>query len=88
MKERKLLTKEQLRERAIRFYSRYGKEVVQIKDLLEIKLRQICLAYTIQNNLPPEALVVTARSKTLKSFLKKLEKKKLPSILFSNRNNY
>lgn len=82
MKERKILTNQELIERAIRFYSRYGLELIQIKDLLEIKLKQICLAYTIQNNLPPEALIVTARSKTLKSFLKKLEKKGYPQFYY------
>lgn len=82
MEEKKTLTNEELRERAIRFYSRYGRELDQIKDLLEIKLKQICLAYTIQNNLPQEALVVTARAKTLKSFLKKLEKKGYPQFYF------
>ena len=82
MKERKILTKEQLEERAIRFYDRYEKEVLQIKDLLEIKLKQICLAYTIQTKLPSEALSVTARAKSLKSFLKKLEKKGYPQFYY------
>jgi putative GTP pyrophosphokinase len=82
MKERKVLTPQELKDRAIRFFSRYGREIIQIKDLLEIKLKQICLAYTIQNQLPPEALIVTARTKTLKSFLKKLEKKEFPQFYF------
>ncbi|OAD90432.1 GTP pyrophosphokinase [Aequorivita soesokkakensis] len=82
MKERKILTKEELKERAVRFFDRYEKEIEQIKDLLEIKLKQICLAYTIENRLPPEALIVTARTKTLKSFLKKLEKKGWPQFYF------
>lgn len=71
MKGERILSKEQLIERAFRFYSRYGKEVDQIKDLLEIKLKQICLAYTIENNLSTEALIVKARTKSLDSFLKK-----------------
>jgi putative GTP pyrophosphokinase len=66
------LTQDQLRSRAIRFYARYGGEIEQIKDLLAIKLRQLALAYTINNNLPPEAVTVQARTKTLDSFLKKL----------------
>lgn len=74
------LSSDELKERLIRFYSRYGKEVEQIKNLLEIKLKQICLAYTIENNLPPEALIVTARAKTLDSFLKKLERKGYPQL--------
>ena len=82
MKGQEMLTKDELKERAIRFYSRYGKEVEQIKDLLEIKLKQICLAYTIQNNLPPEALVVGARCKSLDSFLKKMERKNWPQFYY------
>ena len=70
MKGQQFLSKEELKERVLRFYSRYGREVDQIKDLLEIKLKQICLAYTIENNLPPEALIVAARTKTFDSFLK------------------
>jgi putative GTP pyrophosphokinase len=82
MTEGKLLTRDELKERAYRFYARYGKEIEQIKDLLEIKLRQICLAYTIENNLPPEALVVSARTKTIDSFLKKLDRKGWPQFYY------
>lgn len=82
MKGEQQLTHDQLRERAFRFFNRYGRELEQIKDLLEIKLKQLCLAYTIQNNLPPEALVVSARAKTLESFLKKLERKGWPQFYY------
>jgi putative GTP pyrophosphokinase len=82
MNSNEILTPDELKERLIRFYSRYGKEVEQVKDLLEIKLKQICLAYTIENNLPSEALIVTARTKTLNSFLKKLERKKYPQFYY------
>jgi putative GTP pyrophosphokinase len=82
MKSRRILSQEELKERAIRFFDRYEKELEQIKDLLEIKLKQICLAYTIENKLPPEALIVSARRKTLKSFLKKLEKKGWPQFYY------
>jgi putative GTP pyrophosphokinase len=66
------MTPDELRARAIRFYSRYGQEIEQIKELLSIKLKQLSLAYTINNHLPREAITVTARVKTLDSFLKKL----------------
>jgi putative GTP pyrophosphokinase len=82
MKGDNFLSKEQLKERAFRFFNRYGKEVEQIKDLLEIKLKQICLAYTIENKLPPEALIVKARPKSLESFLKKLERKNWPQFYY------
>ncbi len=80
MEQNKILTKEELKERIIRFYSRYGVEAEQIKTLLEIKLKQICLAYTLQNNLPSEALTVTSRRKTLKSVMRKFERKNWPQF--------
>jgi putative GTP pyrophosphokinase len=79
---RKALTPEQLRKRAARFYDRYGREVEQIKDLLAIKLRQLALAYTIENRLPPEAVTITARVKSLTSFLKKLARQKWPTFYY------
>jgi len=82
MKQPKRLTKAELKERIIRFYSRYGEEVEQIKTLLEIKLKQICLAYTLENKLPTEALTVNSRKKTLKSLMNKFEIKKWPQFYF------
>jgi putative GTP pyrophosphokinase len=70
---RKRLTPEELKDRAGRFYARYGRELDQIAELLCIKLKQLCLAYTINHRLPPEAMQVTTRVKKLESFLKKLE---------------
>lgn len=75
-------TPEELRGRAERFYARYGTEIEQIAELLAIKLRQIALAYTIEHNLPKEAVRVTARVKTLASFLKKLERVGWPSFYY------
>jgi putative GTP pyrophosphokinase len=76
------LSPEELRARAIRFYDRYGKDLEQIKNLLEIRLTQLALAYTITNKLPAEAIRVTARVKNLNSFLKKLEKKGWPQFYY------
>jgi len=76
------LTTDELKERAIRFYSRYGEEIESIKDLLEIKLKQLALAYTIENKLPTEAITIKARTKSLKSFLKKLERKGWPQFYY------
>ena len=78
MNNKKLLSPDELKSRVIRFYNRYGKEIEQIKNLLENKLRQTCLAYTIQNNLPQEAIQITARFKTMNSFLKILERNNWP----------
>lgn len=47
-----------------------------------MRLNQLGLAYTIDNNLPPEAVKVSARAKTLSSFLKKLEKKGWPQFYY------
>lgn len=75
-------TPDELRARAVRFYARYGVELDQIKDLLAIQLRQLALAYTIENRLPREAVLITARVKTLDSFLKKLARERWPSFYY------
>ncbi|KXZ73230.1 GTP pyrophosphokinase YjbM [Acinetobacter venetianus] len=82
MKDEKNLTKEELKERAIRFYNRYGSDLEQISELLKIRLTQLSLAYTLKNNLPPEAIKISTRVKTLSSFLKKLEKKGWPQFYY------
>jgi putative GTP pyrophosphokinase len=80
----KVLTPEELTQRAIRFFDRYGKDLEQIKDLLEIRLKQLALAYTINQKLPPEAVTVSTRVKTLRSFLKKLERKGWPQFYYTS----
>ena len=82
MQSSKTLTTDELKERAIRFFDRYGKDLEQIRQLLNIRLNQLALAYTIDNNLPPEAVIISTRVKTLKSFLKKLEKKDWPQFYY------
>jgi putative GTP pyrophosphokinase len=82
MNTNKKLSEEELKQRLIRFYNRYGDELEQIKDLLEIKLKQICLAYTLENKLPKEAMIVSARKKTLASLIKKFEKKGWPQFYY------
>jgi putative GTP pyrophosphokinase len=73
MKKPPPLTPQQLRDRVVRFYARYGTELEQIAELLRIQLKQLCLAYTIDHHLPAEAVQVTTRVKKQASFLKKLE---------------
>ena len=82
MKENKVLSKEELIERTIRFFDRYSGDLVQIKELLNIRLSQLALAYTIDHNLPSEAVTVSTRVKTLKSFLKKMETKAWPQFYY------
>jgi putative GTP pyrophosphokinase len=74
--------KEFLTGRSIRFFARYGPELEQISKLLEIRLNQLALAYTIQNKLPRESVIVRTRVKTLKSFLKKIEKEGWPHFYY------
>lgn len=71
-----------LRSRVHRFYARYGKEVEQIAELLQIRLKQLALAYTLNNKLPAEAVRVSARVKTIEPFLKKLENDNWPTFYY------
>lgn len=72
----------ELAARAARFYARYGRDLEQIRAILDIRLSQLALAYTIENDLPPEAVSVSSRVKTLNSFVKKLERKNWPQFYF------
>ncbi|MCP3020386.1 GTP pyrophosphokinase [Cupriavidus basilensis] len=76
------LSPDELRTRVHRFYARYGKEVEQIAELLQIRLKQLALAYTLNNKLPAEAVRVSARVKTVESFLKKLENDSWPTFYY------
>lgn len=82
MSKKDNLTPDELKDRAIRFYSRYGKELEQVAELLEIKLKQLSLAYTINHKLPQEAVRITTRVKKLDSFLKKIEKDGWPQFYY------
>jgi|SRR5208337_776662 len=73
---------EEMRGRTRRFYARYGNELEQIRELLEIKLRQVCLAYTINHQLPKTAIVVRSRVKSQESFLLKLESEGWPDFYY------
>ncbi len=66
--------KDFLTERAIRFFDNYGNELESISQLLKIRLDQLASAYTLENELPREAVDVNSRVKSLASFLTKLEK--------------
>lgn len=83
MDSQKLLTPQELKERAIRFYDRYGKDLEHIRSLIDIRLTQLALAYTIRQKLPPEAVCISTRVKTLRSFLKKLKQKGWPQFYYA-----
>lgn len=76
------INKDYLIQRAIRFYNRYGAELESIAKLVEIRLNQLSLAYTLENGLPRESVYIVSRIKSLKSFLRKLEKKEWPVFYY------
>lgn len=76
------LTPDELRARTMRFYSRYGKEIEQIAELLQIKLKQLALAYTLNHRLPAEAVKISTRVKSIDSFLKKVENDNWPTFYY------
>lgn len=80
MKQGPLQPKAELKDRAIQFITQHSVALEQIKELLQIRLTQICLSYTLQHHLPQEALLVTARTKKPDSLLTKLERKGWPSF--------
>ena len=71
---------EELSQRAVRFYSRYGEELESIRQLLHIQLDQLALAATLESGLPRKAIRITSRTKELQHFLLKLEKKGWPDF--------
>ncbi len=67
-----------LTERAISFFDCYSDELESISQVLKIRLSGLASAYTVENKLPREAVVVHSRVKSLTSFLRKLEKTNWP----------
>ena len=82
MKNGKTLGPNELTDRAIRFFDRYGKELEQIRQLINVRLNQLALGHTISNDLPREAVKISTRVKTLNSFLTKLAKKNWPEFYY------
>jgi len=76
------LRKDFLTQRAMRFFNRYGEDVDSIRQLLEIRLNQLALAYTLENRLPRQAVQVGSRVKTLDSLLRKLERMGWPEFYY------
>ena len=66
--------KEFLTNKASSFFETQREELDSIRKLLEIKLNKIALGYTLHNNIQRESVIITTRTKTLKSFLRKLDK--------------
>jgi len=74
--------REDLISKANRFYQRYSAEVENLCRLVEVNLTQLCIAYTLNNQLPREALEVVTRVKPLTSFLEKLEQLGWPDFYY------
>jgi putative GTP pyrophosphokinase len=73
---------EDLYLKAIELFQKYGPELEQIRQLLDIRLNQLALAYTTENSLPPESITVKTRVKNLTSFLHKMESLQLTDFEF------
>ena len=71
-----------LTERALRFFDCYSEELESISQVLKIRLGRLASAYTAENKLPREAVEVHSRIKSLRSFLRKLEKANWPVFHF------
>jgi putative GTP pyrophosphokinase len=67
-----------LTDRTIKFFDSYDEELESISQVLKIRLGGLASAYTTENKLPREAVVVHSRVKSLTSFLRKLEKMNWP----------
>lgn len=74
------MTPKELSQRAARFYRRYGEELESIRQLLHIQVDKLALACALENRLPRKAIRVVSRTKELKNFLLKLEKKGWPEF--------
>ncbi len=59
--------------KTIDFFQKQGGELEHIRQLLDIRLNQLALAYTRENRLPAESITIKTRIKTFNSFLKKME---------------
>jgi putative GTP pyrophosphokinase len=55
-----------------------------VRQLLDIRLSQLAHAYTTENNIPPESIVVKTRVKTFASFLNKMETLKKDDFSYPN----
>ena len=73
MKQREARKFTDLYLKAIEFFQKHQNELEHIRQILDIRLNQLSHAYTAENRLPPEAVMIKTRVKTFESFMKKLE---------------
>jgi len=68
--------------KTINLFQKHGGELDQVRQLLDIRLNQLALAYTTENNLPPEAITIKTRVKSFTSFLNKMENLQIADFNF------
>lgn len=68
--------------KTINFFQKHGNELDQVRQLLDIRLKQLSLAYTHEHRLPPESISVRTRVKTFSSFLGKMERLQLSDFTY------
>lgn len=80
MKTKLILTPDELKEKAIEFYSNCYAEIESYKNRTINHLQKLVDSYLNENNLPEGSVNILARTKTLKSLLRKLEYKGWPQF--------
>lgn len=80
MNTKLILAPDKLKERAVEFYSNYSAEIASYKNRIVMHLQKLVSAYLEDYNLPESSVDVLARTKTLKSSLRKLETKGWPQF--------
>jgi putative GTP pyrophosphokinase len=68
--------------KTIDFFQKQGSELEHIRQLLDIRLNQLAGAYTRENRLPTESIIIKTRIKSFNSFLKKMETQKIPDFSY------
>jgi putative GTP pyrophosphokinase len=75
-----ILAPDELKEKAIEFYSNYYSEFKSYKNRTINHLQNLVNAYSNQKNLAEESINILARTKTFKSLLRKLKYKGWPQF--------
>ncbi len=57
--------------KAIKFFQKHSRELEQVRRLLDGRLTQLAFAYTHENRIPTESIIVRTRVKSFESFLQK-----------------
>jgi len=80
MNTKLILSPDELKEKVVEFYSNYNEEIECYKSGTIKHLQRLVSAYSKENNLPEGSVNIFARTKTLKSSLRKLKYKGWPQF--------